>query len=93
MDDKRFKIFFSFTFILLGILRIASNWFQKRIDTTVIALFLIAFIPWFVKYLKSLEAFGTKASFEIPEEKKKEVDKATETLENTAKRSNRQIAV
>ena len=93
MDDKKFKLFFSFTFILLGILRIASNWFQKRIDTTVIALFLIAFIPWFVKYLKSLEAFGIKASFEIPEEKKKEVDKATEKLENKAKRSKRKIAV
>lgn len=86
MNDKKFKIIFSCTFLMLGILRIFFDWFQKRIDVTTIALFLIAFLPWLARYLKSLEAFGIKASFNIPEEKKKKIDKMTEKIENSNKK-------
>ncbi len=56
-----FKIVFSSAFIILAFLIICFDWFRDRIDNRVIALILISFIPWIVKYLKSFEAFGVKA--------------------------------
>lgn len=85
MNDRRFKIIFSCTFIILGILKISNDWFQKRIDATVIAIFLISFLPWIARYLKSLEAFGVKADFAIPDNKKKKVEETIEKIENKPK--------
>lgn len=76
MDRKKiiFKIIFSFVFVGLVILKLVSEWFNTRIDMTIISLIIISFFPWISEYLKSIEAFGVKAEF-ISESKKEKIDK------------------
>ena len=61
--NELFKLLFSIVFIGLAILKIFFDWFNTRIDITVISLVLLAFLPWLSEYLKSIEAFGIKAEF------------------------------
>lgn len=72
-SDKIFKIIFSGTFIILAVLMICFDWFKAKIDITIIALFMIAFLPWLAKYVKSLEAFGIKTEL-VTLEKKNEIE-------------------
>lgn len=72
--DLIFKIIFSSIFLILAIFVIFFDWFKSRIDGVVITLFLIAFLPWLAKYVKSLEAFGIKTELITPE-KKNEIEK------------------
>ncbi len=72
--DTVFKIIFSTTFLLLAILMIFIDWFKNRIDFKIISLIMIAYLPWVVKYVKRLEAFGVKADL-ITEEEKEEINK------------------
>ena len=77
--DTVFKIIFSTTFLLLAILMVFIDWFKNRIDFTIISLIMIAYLPWVVKYVKRLEAFGVKADL-ITEEKKEEINKNIEKI-------------
>lgn len=77
--DTVFKIIFSATFVLLAILMVFIDWFKNRIDFTIISLIMIAYLPWVVKYVKSLEAFGVKADL-VTEEKKEEINKNIEKI-------------
>lgn len=90
MKNKKnicFKIVFSSVFIILAGLIIAFDWFRERIDNRVIALVLISFTPWIIKYLKSLEAFGVKAEL-ISEEQKTDVELNMEKMAETKQESN-----
>lgn len=69
--DNIFKYIFSGTFISLAILMTCFDWFKTRIDGTIIALFVIAFLPWLANYVKSLEAFGIKTELISSKEKDK----------------------
>ena len=71
--DNIFKFIFSGTFVCIAVLMICFDWFRARIDVTVIALFVIAFLPWLAKYVKSLEAFGIKTEL-ISLDKKEEME-------------------
>lgn len=77
--DNYFKFFFSGTFITLAILMICFDWFRERIDATVITLFVIAFLPWLAKYVKSLEAFGIKTEL-VSSNKKEEMEQNSSKL-------------
>lgn len=77
--DNVFKFIFSGTFITLAILMICFEWFKSRIDVTIIALFVIAFLPWLAKYVKSLEAFGIKTEL-VSSDKKEEIEKNSSKL-------------
>lgn len=77
--DNYFKFFFSGTFIILAILMICFDWFRERIDATVITLFVIAFLPWLAKYVKSLEAFGIKTEL-VSSDKKEEMEQNSSKL-------------
>ncbi len=77
--DTVFKIIFSATFVLLAILMVFIDWFKNRIDFTIISLIMIAYLPWVVKYIKRLEAFGVKADL-VTEEKKEEINKNIEKI-------------
>ena len=77
-----FKVLFSSVFILLAVLIVMFDWFRDRIDNRVIALALISFIPWIIKYLKSLEAFGVKAEL-VSEEQKTKVEINMEKMNET----------
>lgn len=81
MKNNVFKYVFSGIFLLIAILMIFFDWFKNRIDSTIIILILIAFIPWLVNYIKSLEAFGMKVDLLSPEKK----DKIEEEMENIPK--------
>ena len=75
MNNKRiFKFIFSLTFFLLAILVAIIPWFKNNIDSKVIALIIIGFIPWILKYVKSIEAFGMKAEI-FTEKEKNETEK------------------
>lgn len=81
-SKANFKILFSFVFIVLAILKILSNWFNARIDITIISLVLLAFLPWLSDYLRSIEAFGVKAEFVSESEKKKLDKEANKVIED-----------
>ena len=49
-----FKIFTSIVFIAVFIIRIAKP--EWNIDTTSIILLILAFVPWFIQYIKILNA-------------------------------------
>ena len=80
--DKKFKFIFSSTFIGLAILMIFFDWFRSRVDVTIISLFVIAFLPWLVRYVKSFEGFGIKTEL-VADEKKEEIEKAMDKLSST----------
>ena len=77
--DDFFKFIFSGTFIVLAILTICFDWFKSRIDGTIIVLFIIAFLPWLAKYVKSLEVFGIKTEL-VPLDKKEEIEENSSKL-------------
>lgn len=81
-NSLKFKIIFSSTFIILAILIVSFDWFRERIDNKVITLIIISFIPWIIKYIKSLEAFGVKAEL-FSEEQKKKVEINIEKIDNS----------
>lgn len=83
MKDKVlwFKIIFTFTFLELSIFVVVSDWAKEHIDNKSIILLLIAFLPWLIKYIKTLEIFGLKAEL-ISEKKMQEVDKIMEPITN-----------
>ena len=58
---------------------ICFDWFRERIDATVITLFVIAFLPWLAKYVKSLEAFGIKTEL-VSSDKKEEMEQNSSKL-------------
>lgn len=80
--DNIFKFIFSGTFIGLAMLMIFSDWFKSRIDVTIISLFVIAFLPWLVRYVKSFEGFGIKTEL-VTEEKKEKIEKVMEQLSSS----------
>ena len=94
--DNIFKVIFSSTFIILAILMICFDWFKSRIDGTVIALFVIAFLPWLAKYVKSLEAFGIKTELVDSREKEKinrEMDNITKEVIDEDKMIDKKIKI
>lgn len=72
----------SLSFVILALLMIFSDWFQERINSRVIVLLIIAYIPWLSKYIKSFEGFGVKAEL-INEEQKKEIDAKVKEIKDT----------
>ncbi len=80
--NELFKLLFSIVFIGLAILKIFFDWFNTRIDITVISLVLLAFLPWLSEYLKSIEAFGIKAEFPSDLEKEKIDKEANKVIED-----------
>lgn len=80
--NEVFKILFSIVFIGLAILKISFDWFNTRIDITIIGLVLLAFLPWLSEYLKSIEAFGIKAEFPSDLEKEKIDKEANKVIED-----------
>ena len=64
-------------------LMIFFNWFRNRINSTIIILLIIAFIPWLVNYIKSLEAFGMKVDL-LSNEKKDKIDEEIEKISKNA---------
>lgn len=81
--DNYFKFFFSGTFVILALLMICFDCFREKIDATVITLFVIAFLPWLVRYVKSFEGFGIKTELVAYEEKEK-IEKAMDKLSSTS---------
>lgn len=83
MKDKEiwFKIIFSFTFVGIAIFMILSDWAKQNITNTSIALILIAFLPWILKYIKSMEFFGIKTELFS----KQEIDKVNEVVKDIEK--------
>lgn len=79
MKKDVFKYVFSAAFGILATLMILFDWFKTRIDGTIITIILIAFLPWLIKYVKSLEAFGMKIDL-IPEEKKNKINKEIQEI-------------
>lgn len=78
-NDKIFKFVFSGTFLFIAILMILFDWFKSRIDFTIISLFVIAFLPWLAKYVKSLEAFGIKTEL-VSLEKREQIEENSSKL-------------
>lgn len=77
-----FKTVFSSFFFIIAILKVSWEWFYYRMDITFVGIILIAFLPWFSEYLKSIEAFGVKAEF-ISDKEKEKIDKeANRIIEN-----------
>lgn len=85
------KYIFLLTFIILGLLRIFASYYLN-IDYLTIIIFLIAYIPWLMKFLKSFKMFGTEFVF-IDEKKAKEFDDRSKELNNkrTKKIDNKQV--
>ena len=85
MNNKNeiFKFIFSGVFIIIAMLMIFFNWFRNRINSTIIILLIIAFIPWLVNYIKSLEAFGMKVDL-LSNEKKDKIDEEIEKISKNA---------
>ena len=79
-----FKILFSFTFIVIASLMLFVDWFRERADNRFIALIIIAFIPWVIKYLKSVEAFGIKADL-VTREQKNKIDESEQIIKEKYK--------
>lgn len=64
---------------MIAVLMICFDWFKTRIDGTIITLFVIAFLPWLAKYVKSLEAFGIKTEL-VSSAKKEEIEENSSKL-------------
>lgn len=79
IKNDKFKYIFSGTFIMIAVLMICFDWFKTRIDGTIITLFVIAFLPWLAKYVKSLEAFGIKTEL-VSSDKKEEIEENSSKL-------------
>ena len=100
MKDKTiyFKVVFSITFFGLFIFMICSEWAKENINALSIGILLIAFLPWIIKYIKSVEMFGVKAEI-ISEKEMNKVDdmikpniiKETENIINGIEESNQTI--
>lgn len=75
MKDKTiyFKVVFSITFFGIFIFMICSEWAKENINALSIGILLIAFLPWIIKYIKSVEMFGVKAEI-ISEKEMNKVD-------------------
>lgn len=78
--NKIFKFVFSFVFFTIALLMIFSDWFSSRINNTIIVVILLGFLPWFIKYVSTLEAFGMKIDL-ISEEKKNRINKEIMEIE------------
>lgn len=68
-----FKIITSLVFIAVFIARIVKP--EWNIDTTSIILLILAFVPWFIQYIKTLEISGLGKVELVGKEQKKEIDK------------------
>src|SRR5699024_2800995 len=68
-----FKIITSIVFIAVFIARIVKP--EWNIDTTSIILLILAFVPWFIQYIKTLEISGLGKVELVGKEQKKEIDK------------------
>lgn len=100
MKDKTiyFKVVFSITFFGFFIFMICSEWAKENINALSIGILLIAFLPWIIKYIKSVEMFGVKAEI-ISEKEMNKVDdmikpniiKETENIINGIEESNQTI--
>lgn len=74
-----FKIIFSTFFFILAIVIILFDWAKENINGMVITLFIIAFLPWIIKYVKSVDAFGVKVEL-VSEQQKKKIDEIIEPI-------------
>ena len=74
-----FKIIFSTFFFILAIVIILFDWAKENITGMVITLFIIAFLPWIIKYVKSVDAFGVKVEL-VSEQQKKKIDEIIEPI-------------
>lgn len=83
MKDRTiyFKLIFTVTFLGLFIFMISSKWAKENINATSIAILLLAFLPWIIKYIKSVEMFGVKAEI-ISKEKMQKVDDMMKPITN-----------
>ena len=72
-----FKLIFSLTFFVMAII---YTFFKNiKIDATTIVLVLMIFLPWIVKYLKSLELNGIEL---ISEEERQRLNEKVNKIEN-----------
>ena len=55
------------------------DWAKENITGMVITLFIIAFLPWIIKYVKSVDAFGVKVEL-VSEQQKKKIDEIIEPI-------------
>ena len=74
-----FKIIFSTFFFILAIVIILFDWAKENITGMVITLFIVAFLPWIIKYVKSVDAFGVKVEL-VSEQQKKKIDEIIEPI-------------
>ena len=74
-----FKIIFSTFFFILAIVIILFDWAKENINGMVITLFIIAFLSWIIKYVKSVDAFGVKVEL-VSEQQKKKIDEIIEPI-------------
>lgn len=74
-----FKIIFPTFFFILAIVIILFDWAKENINGMVITLFIIAFLPWIIKYVKSVDAFGVKVEL-VSEQQKKKIDEIIEPI-------------
>ncbi len=75
-----FKLIFSLTFFVMAII---YTFFKNiKIDATTIVLVLMIFLPWIVKYLKSLELNGIGKIELISEEERQRLNEKVNKIEN-----------
>ena len=75
-----FKLIFSLTFFVMVVI---YTFFKNiKIDTTTIVLVLMIFLPWIVKYLKSLELNGIGKIELISEEERQRLNEKVNKIEN-----------
>ncbi len=75
-----FKLIFSLTFFVMTII---YTFFKNiKIDATTIVLVLMIFLPWIVKYLKSLELNGIGKIELISEEERQRLNEKVNKIEN-----------
>ena len=80
-----FKIITSLVFITVFIARIVKP--EWNIDTTSIILLILAFVPWFIQYIKTLEISGLGKVELVGKEQKKEIDKKASEAGNSGQRA------
>ena len=81
MNNKNeiFKFIFSGVFIIIAVLMIFFDWFRNRIDSTIIILLIIGFIPWLVNYKRDYELKNKNL-----DEKKDKIDEEIEKISKNA---------
>ncbi len=74
IGETLLKVLFTVIFASLAILVTFFDWGKENITTMTTTLTILSFFPWIVKYIKSIEAYGVKANFEITKEEESKLE-------------------